>query len=36
VPDELTEKAKTAPLAAIAALAPTGIGIFLVGVLTAL
>ena len=37
VQDEFTEKTKTAPLAGIAALAePTGIGIFLVGVLTAL
>jgi hypothetical protein len=37
VQDEFAEKAKTAPLAGIAALAePTGIGIFVVGVLTAL
>ncbi len=37
VQDEFTEKAKTAPLAGIAALAePLGIGIFLVGVLSAL
>lgn len=37
VQDEFTEKAKTAPLAGIAALAePLGIGIFLVGALTAL
>jgi hypothetical protein len=37
VQDEFAEEAKTAPLAGIAAVAePTGIGIFLVGVLTAL
>jgi hypothetical protein len=37
VQDEFAENARTAPLAGIAALAePTGIGIFVVGVLTAL
>ena len=37
VQDEFAEKAKTAPLAGLAALAePIGIGIFLVGVLTSL
>jgi hypothetical protein len=37
VQDEFSEKAKTAPLAALAALAgPIGIGIFVVGVLKAL
>ena len=37
VQDEFSEKAKTAPLAGLAAVAePVGIGIFVVGVLTAL
>ena len=37
VQDEFSERAKTAPLAALAALGePIGIGIFVVGVLTAL
>jgi hypothetical protein len=37
VEDESGDKAKTAPLAALAALAmPTGVGIFVVGVLEAL
>jgi len=37
VQDEFSEKAKTAPLAALAAVAePVGIGIFVVGVLAAL